>query len=176
MSYATQTVGMPRQSILNAVLVTAAFQLVMLPTCAAIADRVGIKRVAMFGACMTVLCAFPFFWLVNAGTQASATAGLCLGMIGIAAQFAVLPSFVSSLFTPNVRYSGLSLSYGIAAGVIGGLSPILSSSLFVWAQAPWPIALYLMLVGVISVIAIALSPIPENAGVKTGFQLGEQTA
>lgn len=175
-SYATQTVGMPRQSILNAVLATAAFQLVMLPTCAAIADRVGIKRVAMFGACMTVLCAFPFFWLVNAGTQASATAGLCLGMIGIAAQFAVLPSFVSSLFTPNVRYSGLSLSYGIAAGVIGGLSPILSSSLFVWAQAPWPIALYLMLVGVISVIAIALSPIPENAGVKTGFQLGERTA
>ena len=175
-SYATQTVGMPRQSILNAVLVTAAFQLVLLPTCAAIADRIGIKRVALFGATMTAITAFPFFWLIEAGTQASAIGALCLGMIGIASQFAVLPSFVSSLFDARVRYSGLSLSYGIAAGVIGGLSPIISSSLFVWAKAPWPIAVYLVFVGLISIVAILCSPIPENAESQSKFRLDEQTA
>ena len=50
------------------------------------------------------------------------------------------------------------LGYGIAAGVIGGLTPLLASSLFLWAKSPWPIALYLVGVGVISMIAVIVSP------------------
>jgi MFS transporter, MHS family, shikimate and dehydroshikimate transport protein len=118
---------------------------------------VGIKAIATFGALMTGICAFPFFWLVDMGTPLSITAGMCLGLIGIAALFSVLPSFLSSLFEPRFRYSGMSISYGIAAGVIGGLSPLLSGSLYVWAKAAWPIALFLVTASIISVVSILLS-------------------
>jgi hypothetical protein len=80
---------------------------------------------------------------------------------GVAALFSVLPSFLASLFEPRLRYSGMSLSYGVAAGVVGGVSPLLSGALYVWAKATWPIALLLILASLISAISILLSSSPD---------------
>ena len=160
-SYATQTVGVPRQVVLNALLVTSVFQIILLPSFAIIGDRLSIKAVALFGAIMTGICAFPFFWLVDLGTPLTITGGMCLGLIGIAALFSVLPSFLSSLFEPRLRYSGMSLSYGVAAGVVGGITPLLSGALYVWAKAAWPIALLLILASLISAVSILLSSSPD---------------
>jgi MFS transporter, MHS family, shikimate and dehydroshikimate transport protein len=177
-SYATQTVGVPRQAVLNALLVTSVFQIILLPSFAILGDRLGIKAVALFGALMTGICAFPFFWLVDLGTPLSVTGGMCLGLIGIAALFSVLPPLLSSLFHPRLRYSGMSLSYGVAAGVVGGISPLLSGALYVWAKAAWPIALLVLLASLISALSIlwssssgmirrsevAIGPVGSNAG------------
>lgn len=157
-SYATQTVGAPRQVALNAVLIGSFFELLMLPLFAILADRIGMKPVAFFGALWTAAFSFPFFWFIDAGTPFSISAGITLAMVGISAVFAVLPAYLSSLFETHVRYTGISLSYGIAGGLIGGLTPLLASSLFIWAKAPWPIALYLVGIGAISMIAVIASP------------------
>ena len=42
----------------------------------------------------------------------------------------------------------------MAAGLIGGLTPLLA----IWAKSPWPIALYLVGIGAISMIAVMVSP------------------
>ena len=157
-SYATQTVGAPRQVVLNAVLVGSFFELLMLPAFAILADRIGLKPVAFFGALWTAAFSFPFFWFIDAGTPLSITLGITLAMVGISALFAVLPAYTSRLFDTRVRFTGISLSYGIAAGLIGGLTPLLASSLFIWAKASWPIALYLVGIGAISVVAVIASP------------------
>jgi MHS family shikimate/dehydroshikimate transporter-like MFS transporter len=161
-SYATQTVGVPRQAVLNALFVTSVFQIILLPSFALMGDRLGIKGVALTGALMTGICAFPFFWLVNLGTPLSITGGMCLGLIGIVALFSVLPPLLSGLFHPRLRYSGMSLCYGVAAGVVGGISPLLSDALCVWAKAAWPIALLVMFASLISALSILLS---SSAGV-----------
>jgi MHS family shikimate/dehydroshikimate transporter-like MFS transporter len=157
-SYATQTVGASRQVVLNAILVGSFFELLMLPAFALLADRIGLKSVAFFGALWTVAFSFPFFKFVDAGTPLSITLGVSLAMVGISALYAVLPAYTSRLFDTRVRFTGLSLSYGIAAGLIGGLTPLLASSLYLWAKASWPIALYLVGIGLISMIAIILTP------------------
>jgi MFS transporter, MHS family, shikimate and dehydroshikimate transport protein len=157
-SYATQTVGASRQVVLNAVLVGSFFELLMLPAFAILADRVGLKPVAFFGALWTAAFSFPFFKFIDAGTPFSIGLGITLAMVGISALFAILPAYTARLFDTRVRFTGISLSYGIAAGFIGGLTPLLSSSLYIWAKASWPIALYLVGIGVISMIAILLSP------------------
>ena len=41
----------------------------------------------------------------------------------------------------------------MAAGLIGGLTPLLA----IWAKSPWPIALYLVGIGAISMIAVLVS-------------------
>jgi MHS family shikimate/dehydroshikimate transporter-like MFS transporter len=174
-SYATQSVGVPRQIVLNALLVTAAFQMFLLPVFACIGDIVGIRTMALFGAVMTGLCAFPFFWLVDLGTPLAITGGMCLGLIGIAALFSVLPSLISGMFQPRVRYSGMSIAYGIAAGVIGGLSPLLSGSLYVWAKASWPIALYLVFASAVSVVSILLIPDPAKVARRREAPLARAT-
>ncbi|MDA9451228.1 MULTISPECIES: MFS transporter [unclassified Bradyrhizobium] len=157
-SYANQTVGVPRQDVLNAVLIGSAFELLMLPLFAVLADRIGMRPVAFFGALWTAAFSFPFFWLVDQGTFVSITLAITLAMVGISALFAVLPAYISSLFEPKIRYTGTSLAYSIPAGVIGGLTPLLASSLFLWAKAAWPIALYLVGIGTISMISVLLSP------------------
>lgn len=159
-SYASQTVGAPRQVVLNAVLIGSAFELLMLPLFAMLADRIGMKPVAFFGALWTTLFSFPFFWLVDIGTFFSITLAISLAMVGIAALFAVLPAYISSLFEAKIRYTGISLAYSLPAGVIGGLTPLLASSLFIWAKAAWPIALYLVGIGLISMLSILFSPRP----------------
>jgi Na+/melibiose symporter-like transporter len=157
-SYATQTVGASRQVVLNAVLVASFFELLMLPAFAVLADRIGMKPVAFFGALWTAAFSFPFFWLIDGGSALDITLSISLAMVGISALFAVLPAYVSSLFDARVRYTGISLAYGIAAGLIGGLTPLLASSLYIWAKSAWPIALYLVVIGIISLIAIVASP------------------
>jgi MFS family permease len=77
-----------------------------------------------------------------------------MALFGTSALYAVLPAYVSELFKPRVRYSGISISYNIASGLIGGFSPAISAALFAWAGATWPIALYLMGVGCISAISL----------------------
>ena len=163
-SYATQTVGAERQVVLNAILIASFFELVMLPAFAALADRVGLKPIAFFGALWTALFSFPFFKFIDAGTPLSITLGITLAMVGISALFAVLPAYVSRLFDTQVRYTGISISYGIAAGLIGGLTPLLSSTLFLWAKSSWPIALYLVGIGLISMIAVLFTPPLEKRG------------
>jgi MHS family shikimate/dehydroshikimate transporter-like MFS transporter len=155
-SYATQTVGMPRQTVLNAVLIGSAFELVLLPLFALLSDKIGRRPVALFGAAMTAATAFPFFTLVNTGTFAGVTAAICLAMVGISALYAVIPAYVSDLFSARVRYSGISASYTIASGVIGGFSPAIGAGLYAWAGSTWPVALYLLVIGLISFVSVLL--------------------
>jgi MHS family shikimate/dehydroshikimate transporter-like MFS transporter len=155
-SYAVQTVGMARQTVLNAVLIGAALELVMLPLFAMLSDRIGRRPVALFGAALTAGGAFPFFALVQSGTFASVTAAICLAMVGISALYAVIPAYISELFSARVRYSGISASYTIASGLIGGFSPAIGTGLYAWAQGTWPVALYLVAVGLISLVCIWL--------------------
>jgi hypothetical protein len=56
----------------------------------------------------------------------------------------------------------MSLCYGFAAGAVGGISPLLSDALYVWAKAAWPIALLVMLASLVSALSILLS---SGAGV-----------
>ncbi len=153
-SYAVQTVGMARQTVLNAVLIGAALELALLPMFAMLSDRVGRRPVALFGAALTAIGAFPFFMLVQSGTFAGVTAAICLAMVGISALYAVIPAYISELFTARVRYSGISASYTIASGLIGGFSPAIGTGLYAWAHSTWPVALYLVAVGLISFVCI----------------------
>ena len=169
-SYATQGLTLPRQTILNAVLIASGFELAMLPLFGLLADRVGVKSIALFGAIWTGAFSFPFFWLVNAGTPLDVGLAISLAMVGISALFSVLPSYLAGLFPTQVRYTGLSIAYGITAGLIAGLTPLLASALFIWAKSAWPIALYLSVVAAITVVAIVASPGAWRA--KSGNQTG----
>jgi hypothetical protein len=99
-----------------------------------------------------------FFWIIRGGALLDISVAISLAMVGISALFAVLPAYVSSLFEAKVRYTGSSLAYGIGAGLVGGLTPLLASSLYLWSISSWPIALYLVGISVISIVVVIASP------------------
>jgi hypothetical protein len=64
-------------------------------------------------------------------------------------------AFFSELFGTRVRYSGASLGYQLASPLAGGLAPLIAIALLDWSGGkPWPIAVYLIGMAVITLVAV----------------------
>ena len=153
LSYATQTLGLSRSSLLNGVLLGSAVQLVAIPFFGALSDRVGRKPVYLWGTVCLLVMTMPFFWLVQTRSEPLVWLAIVLGMVGHAALYGPQAAFFSELFGTRTRYTGASLGYQLAAPFAGGLAPLIASALLGWSGgATWPIAIYL---GILSLITIA---------------------
>ena len=130
LTYATQYVGIDRNVVLNAILLAAACDAVAIPFYGALSDRVGRRPVYLFGATMTAVLAFPFFWLIGTGsTPMVVLAMLAVFLLSHAPMYAPQAAFLSELFGTRVRYSGASLGSQLASVVAGGMAPLIATAL-----------------------------------------------
>ena len=158
LSYATQQLGMDRGTVLNGVLLGSAAQLFAIPIFGALSDRVGRRPVYLGGAIFLLALAFPFFWLVDVKSTALVWTAIVTGMIGHAAMYGPQAAFFSELFGTRTRYTGVSLGYQLAAPFAGGLAPLIASALLGWSGGkPWPIALYLVAMAVVTILSVLLA-------------------
>ena len=157
LTYATQYAGFDRTVVLNAILIASAFDAIAIPLYGALSDRVGRRPVYMFGAVMTALFAFPFFWLIGSGQ----TWGLVLAMLGSfvlshAAMYAPQAAFLSELFGTRVRYSGASLGSQLASVVAGGLAPLIATALMA-QYGPPAVALYVASMAAVTIVSLMIA-------------------
>lgn len=69
----------------------------------------------------------------------------------------VLGTMFSEMFRAEVRYTGISMGYQLGAAIFGGTAPLIATSLVTAFHGSWiPAALYLMLLGVMSLICVSL--------------------
>lgn len=67
-------------------------------------------------------------------------------------------AFFSELFGTHVRYSGASLGYQLASPLAGGLAPLIATALLQWSGGkPWPVAMYLVGMALITIISVWLA-------------------
>jgi len=154
LSYATQTLGLPRQLVLNAILISAAIQILGVPAFGAVSDRVGRRPVFVFGALFGAFIAFPFFWLIESGHVMLA---LILGTVGPSAMFGPQASFFAELFGTEVRYSGASIGYQLASVLAGGLTPLIATALLSASGTAAPVAWYMITLCALSVVCVWLA-------------------
>jgi MFS family permease len=156
--YASEPRGFARETILMGVILASALQLVCIPAFAALSDRLGRRPVYLAGALFLGLFSFPFFWLVDSGVPVLIWLALVLGLTGVAAMYGPQAAFFSELFGTNVRYSGASLGSQLAAPFAGGLAPLIATALLGWSGGrPWPVALYMIGMVVITFSAVFLA-------------------
>jgi MFS transporter, MHS family, shikimate and dehydroshikimate transport protein len=157
------TRGHSKQTILLGILIASALQLLSIPAFAALSDRVGRRPVYLSGALCMGLFAFPFFRMVDSGNPLLLWLGLVLGLTAIAAMYGPQAAFFAELFGTSVRYSGASLGSQLAAPFAGGLAPLIATALLRWSEGqPWPIALYMIGMVLITFVSVFLAM--ETAG------------
>lgn len=150
-SYAANTLKVDRQMVVNATLIAAVVQIVVILVFGRIAERLGPGRVTFWGGVVTAASAWPLFALIDTGSAAGITFAVTLGIAFVTITYSVLGALLSELFPPQLRYSGVSLGYNIA-GALSGFLPLIATWMIATSgtTSSWPAVVILMVVALIT--------------------------
>ena len=120
--YATAKLGLPKTTILDAIVIAAAIEIITIPFFGWLSDKVGRRPLDFLGVLFTICFAFPLFWLVDTRDTATMTLAIVAAMsFGHGTMFGLQSTFFPELFSTRVRYTGASFGFQVAAA-LGGVS------------------------------------------------------
>jgi len=153
-TYTAQLGGIPRQLAVNALLVGSGLQLVIMPLCGYLSDRVGRRPVYLVGALATAVWGFAFFRLLDTQQPALVFVAAIGGLVCHAIMYGPQAAMVTELFPTRVRYSGSALGSQLS-GIIGAaFAPLIALALLnAWGTAT-AVALYVALAAMVTVATV----------------------
>lgn len=155
-SYATTQLDFTYVEALIAVMVATIVTTILIPIMGSLSDKVGRKKMYIYGVLAMFVYAIPYFLLLHQGTFITLLISTVIGLGVIWAPItAVLGTMFSEIFDAKVRYTGITLGYQIGAALAGGTAPLVATALLLEFNNSWiPIALYIMLTAIISLISV----------------------
>jgi MFS family permease len=155
-TYGTTVLGASRDFLLSAILVQAVLGFTWVVIAGYLSDHVGRKRMYMIGAVISGLWGFVYFGMLDTKVPWLIFLGVALSLVPIMNLYGPQAALIAESFSPRLRYSGTSLGYQLASIIAGGPSPFIATWLFATYHSSLPIAIYIMLCGVIGFVAAAM--------------------
>ena len=155
-TYGTTVLGASRDFLLSAILVQAVLGFTWVVFAGYLSDHVGRKKMYMIGAVISGLWGFVYFGMLDTKVPWLIFLGVALSLVPIMNLYGPQAALIAESFSPRLRYSGTSLGYQLASIIAGGPSPFIATWLFATYHSSLPIALYIMVCGVIGLIAAAM--------------------
>ncbi|MFD5746876.1 MFS transporter [Streptomyces sp. NPDC127033] len=157
LSYATTTLGVPRDTMLALSLITCLFLAAGIWLAATRSDTAGRRRPALLGCGLAAVWGQLLFPLLDTGRPVLMALGLGVAMLCVGVASGSMGAYLSELFPARVRYSGASLAYNLG-GVLGGaVSPLVVPRLqpaFGSASVGW----YVSAMAVVSLLCVRALP------------------
>jgi metabolite-proton symporter len=157
-AYAVNTLHLPRDLILTAVLVASCVSFISIPPSGHISDRIGRRKMYLIGAATVGVFGFLYFAMVDTAVPALVFIAIVLSLIPHDMQYGPQAALIAEAFTPRLRYSGSSLGYQLASVIAGGPAPLIATALFAAYKTGYAIAVYIAACAVISLVAAAFMP------------------
>jgi MHS family proline/betaine transporter-like MFS transporter len=110
--------------VINFILI--ATSTVMIPFLGKIADRLSIKRILIVTACLTLILAFPFIYLIGHKFYVFASIVAFILTVCFSFHFSMVSQTMAMLFPTPIRFTGLAFSYNISNICIAGSLPYLA--------------------------------------------------
>ena len=160
LSYVINTLGVPRQEALSALMLAFVIELFTILGFAALSDKIGRKPVYMFGALSGVALAFPFFWMVGTKEWFWIALAFILARAWVtAAMFGPQAAYFAELFPPQRRFAGFAFARELGSLLAGGPAPFIATALVAWASgAWWPVAVYVVILSLLTAFAVYCGP------------------
>jgi MFS transporter, MHS family, shikimate and dehydroshikimate transport protein len=157
-SYITRQLGVARNVSLIGRLLAGTAQTAGILIFSWVADRAGTRVVAIWSSAAIFLLSYLYFWLVDTRQPALIWLAMGVWMFAEGSLYGITGVYLAGLFPARVRYSGISFGYQMAGMLGGALAPIISTALIQWAGgASWPVATYLAVTALISLVAVYLA-------------------
>jgi metabolite-proton symporter len=154
-AYGTTTLHIGRDFLLFAVLSGSLLSFVSIPLFGHLSDRIGRKRVYMFGAVVTGAFGFIYFALLNTTQSALVFVAVLLSLVPHDIMYGPQAALIAESFTGRLRYSGASLGYQLASVIAGGPAPLIATWLLHRYESGYAIAWFILACAVVSIAATA---------------------
>lgn len=156
-SYATSRLGFSRADALQALIAGSAAMVFTIPASGWLADKVGARRLYVFGGLLLAVMAVPLFQAIGSGSLTAYTVAMVTALsLNYALMFAPQSNLYAAQFPPELRYSGISIGIQFAAAIGGGLAPIIAATLVAKYSSIVPVGIYVAVLGVIAAVSAYL--------------------
>jgi metabolite-proton symporter len=155
-SYGIETLHVSRNFLLSAVLSASLLSFLSIPFFGHLSDRIGRKTMYMVGAAATGIFGFAYFAMLNTGSATIIFVAVVLSLVPHDMLYGPQAALIAESFTGRLRYSGSSLGYQLASIIAGGPAPLIATWLFGTYHSSFPIAIYIAVCALITLIATAM--------------------
>ncbi|OZD08783.1 MFS transporter [Rhodococcus sp. 06-156-3C] len=129
-NFGSAEVGLSRTTVLLAVIVAGLVHLCCVGVVGWHSDRLGPKRIFLSALTLLAIAPIPVFWIIHTGSAVAIVAAMIIGLgIGHGVAYSVTALIFTTVFPPELRYTGSALTYQVSAALLSGPVPIFMTAL-----------------------------------------------
>jgi len=163
-TYASKTMGIPASTAFTSATIAAVVLTILTPVCGALSDKLGRKPLLIASAVFYGALSYPAFaWLSSAHSGTSLMAVQSLSAVLLAMYAGPLCAILAELFPTKVRFTALSIGYGMSVTLFGGFAPFISEYLIGVTKNPVSPAFFLIFAAIVSTVTLFVMKDRTNA-------------
>lgn len=152
-TYFNEVIGLTRWQNAIVSLAILAITTLLLPIFGIIGDRFKNKPILIGCAAFIIALLFPLYYSISTDKPAIIITTSLLCILPVTCITALLPHLLTSLFPAPIRYTGVSLAFNLADGLIGGFTPAIAIGLSYYMHSQAGFCWFILICSVISLFS-----------------------